>query len=115
MLAELDERLSGRRFLIGGQLTEADVRLWPTLARFDLAYNPMAGVSDRPLTSYPDLWGYARDLYRLPAFRQTTDFGAMGGLRRGPRPSFLNGGDWRLQVEPRRADWDAPPGRERLS
>ncbi len=114
MLAELDERLHRRRFLIGGQLTEADVRLWPTLARFDLAYNPMAGVSDRPLTSYPSLWGYARDLYRLPAFRDTTDFSAMGGLRRGPRPSFLNGGDWRLRVEPRRGDWDEPPGREQL-
>ena len=114
MLAELDERLAGRRYLVGGQLTEADVRLWPTLARFDLAYNPMAGVSERPLTSYPNLWGYARDLYQLPAFRETTDFGAMGGLRRGPRPSFLNEGDWRLRVEPRRADWDEPPGREQL-
>jgi glutathione S-transferase/putative glutathione S-transferase len=114
MLAELDERLAGRRFLFGDQVTEADVRLWPTLARFDLAYNPMAGVSDRPLTGYPNLWGYARDLYSLPAFRETTDFAAMGGLRRGPRPSFLNDGSWRRTVEPRRADWDAPPGRDRL-
>ena len=114
MLAELDERLAGRRYLFGSQLTEADVRLWPTLARFDLAYNPMAGVSERPLTSYPNLWGYARDLYQRPAFRETTDFAAMGGLRRGPKPSFLNGGSWRLRVEPRPADWDAPHDRARL-
>ncbi|MBO0775235.1 MAG: glutathione S-transferase C-terminal domain-containing protein [Actinobacteria bacterium] len=111
MLAELDRRLASRRYLVGGQLTEADVRLWPTLARFDLAYNPMAGISERPLTSYPNLWGYARDLYRLPAFRDTTDFSAMGGFRKGPQPSFLNDGAWRLRVEPRAADWDTPPGR----
>jgi glutathionyl-hydroquinone reductase len=34
-----------------------DVRLWPTLARFDLGYNPLAKISERPLTSYPNLWG----------------------------------------------------------
>lgn len=114
MLAELDERLAGQRYLFGSQLTEADVRLWPTLARFDYGYNPMAGVSERPLTSYQNLWGYARDLYSRPAFRETTDFGAMGGLRRGPRPSFLNEGAWRLTVEPRLADWEAPHDRARL-
>jgi putative glutathione S-transferase len=115
MLAELDERLAGRRYLFGASITEADVRLWPTLARFDLAYNPMAGISERPLTSYPNLWGYARDLYQRPAFRETTDFSAMNGLRRGPEPSFLNDGAWRLAIEPRPADWDAPHGRGHLS
>ena len=73
-LEELDRRLAGRRLLMGGQLTEADVRLWPTLARFDTGYNPMAGVSERRLTDFPNLWAYARDLYQRPAFRDTTDF-----------------------------------------
>jgi glutathione S-transferase/putative glutathione S-transferase len=113
-LAELDERLAGRRLLFGSELTEADVRLWPTLARFDLGYNPMAGVSERPLTSFGNLWGYARDLYQRPAFRDTTDFSTFGGLLRGPRPTFLNDGAWRIKVAPQRADWDAPAGRERL-
>ena len=113
-LAELDERLAGQRLLFGTELTEADVRLWPTLARFDLGYNPMAGVSERPLTSFGNLWGYARDLYQRPAFRDTTDFGSFGGLLRGPRPTFLNDGAWRIRVAPQRADWDAPAGRERL-
>jgi putative glutathione S-transferase len=113
-LAELDERLEDRRYLFGTQLTEADVRLWPTLARFDVGYNPMAGVSEHRLTSFENLWGYARDLYRLPAFRDTTDFSALGGLARGPRPTFLHDAPWRIRVEPHLADWAEPPGRERL-
>jgi glutathionyl-hydroquinone reductase len=113
-LAELDGRLAGSRFLLGSELTEADVRLWPTLARFDLSYNPMAGVSERPLTSFGNLWGYARDLHQRPAFRDTTDFGSFGGLLRGPKPTFLNDGGWRIKVAPQRADWDEPAGRERL-
>jgi putative glutathione S-transferase len=110
--AELDERLAGRRFLFGGDITEADVRLWPTLARFDLSYNPLGKISERPLSSYPNLWGYARDLYQRPAFRETTDFGAFGRFGAGPRPSFVNDAPWRIEVEPVHADWDSPPGRE---
>ena len=110
----LDQRLAARRLLFGSEITEADVRLWPTLARFDVGYNPMAGVSERRLTGFGHLWAYARDLYQRPAFRDTTDFAAFGGLARGPRPSFLNDGPWRIKVEPRLADWDEPPGRERL-
>jgi putative glutathione S-transferase len=115
LLEELDERLTSSRFLFGGQVTEADVRLWPTLARFDLGYNPLAGVTERRLTDFPGLWAYARDLYRCPAFRGTTDFSAFGGLVAGPKPSFLNDAPWRLHVEPYLADWDADPGRDRLS
>jgi glutathionyl-hydroquinone reductase len=113
-LEELDRRLAGRRLLFGSQITEADVRLWPTLARFDAGYNPMAGVSERPLTDFPNLWAYARDLYQRPAFRDTTDFTSFGSLTRGPKPSFLNDGAWRIKVEPRLAEWDTPSGRERL-
>jgi glutathionyl-hydroquinone reductase len=112
-LEELDARLSTRRFLFGGQVTEADIRLWPTLARFDAGYNPMAGVSERKLTAFPHLWGYARDLYQLPAFRETTDFSAFGGLARRP-PSFLNDGPRRITVEPSMAGWDEPHGRAGL-
>jgi glutathionyl-hydroquinone reductase len=112
-LEELDRRLAGRRLLFGSQVTEADIRLWPTLARFDTGYNPMAGVSERRLTDFPNLWAYARDLYQRPAFRDTTDFTSFGGLTRGPKPSFLNDGSWRINVEPRLDDWDTPSGRER--
>ena len=115
LLEELDERLGRSRFLFGGEVTEADVRLWPTLARFDTGYNPLAGVTERRLTEFGSLWGYARDLYQLPAFRETTDFTSFGGLVRGPAPTFVNEAPWRIRVEPRLADWDQPPGRDGLS
>ena len=111
---QLDGRLSGSRFLFGRQITEADVRLWPTLARFDAGYNPLAGVSERRLTEFANLWPYARDLYQHPAFRDTTDFSAFGGLVRGPKPTFVNDAPWRIRVEPHLADWDEPAGRDHL-
>jgi glutathionyl-hydroquinone reductase len=71
----LDERLSRRRFLLGGQLSEADVRLFPTLARFDAVYYIHFKCNLHRLVDYRHLWGYARDLYQRPGFGDTTDFG----------------------------------------
>ena len=113
-LTMLDERLAGQRYLFGAGVTEADVRLWPTLARFDLGYNPLGKISERRLVDYPALWGYARDLYQRPAFRDTTDFASFARFGSGPAPSFFNDAPWRIEVEPYQADWDEPPGREQL-
>jgi glutathionyl-hydroquinone reductase len=70
----LEERLSSQRFLAGDRLTEADVRLYPTLARFDAVYHYHFKCNLRRLTDYPNLWGYARDLYARPGFGDTTNF-----------------------------------------
>jgi glutathionyl-hydroquinone reductase len=113
-LEYLEERLSARRYLFGPAVTEADVRLWPTLARFDLGYNPMAKISARRLVDFPVLWAYARDLYRRPAFRETTEFSSFARFGTGPVPSFVNEADWRIPVEPYQADWDAPQDRQLL-
>jgi putative glutathione S-transferase len=72
----LEERLETTRYLFGDTITETDIRLWVTLARFDVVYNPLFKVNLRRLVDYPNLWAYARDLYSLPAFAQLTDFGA---------------------------------------
>ncbi len=74
MLDELESRLATRRFLLGDNITEADVRLWVTLARFDVVYNTHFEVNIGRLVDYPNLWGYTRDLYQRPAFRETTNF-----------------------------------------
>jgi len=73
-LDELEVRLASSRYLFGEEVTEADVRLWVTLARFDSVYVTHFRANLRRLVEYPRLWAYARDLYRLPAFRDTTDF-----------------------------------------
>jgi putative glutathione S-transferase len=71
----LDARLSHADHLIGDQLTEADIRLWVTLVRYDAGPNARRRINPG-LHVYPHLWRYARALYRLPAFRSTTDFAA---------------------------------------
>ena len=70
----LDERLARRRFLLGSEPCEADVRLFPTLARFDAVYYTLFKCNLRRLIDHQYLWGYARDLYQRPGFGDTTDF-----------------------------------------
>ncbi|HZE31482.1 MAG TPA: glutathione S-transferase C-terminal domain-containing protein [Actinoallomurus sp.] len=73
-LDRLEARLEGHEFLVGDRLTEADVRLYPTLARFDAVYYGHFKCNLRRVIDYPRLWAYARRLYAIPAFGETTDF-----------------------------------------
>lgn len=66
--------LSRQRYLLGDRLTEADVRLFTTLIRFDAVYATHFKCNVRRLVDYPNLWGFTRELYAHPAFRETTDF-----------------------------------------
>ncbi len=70
----LDERLSRQRYLVGDRLTEADVRLFTTLVRFDAVYYVHFKCNLRRLVDYPNLWPYARDLYQTPGFGDTVNF-----------------------------------------
>ncbi|MDR1263984.1 MAG: glutathione S-transferase C-terminal domain-containing protein [Propionibacteriaceae bacterium] len=73
-LDDLESRLGDNRHLFGDRLTEADIRLWVTLARFDAVYATHFKTNRRRLVDYPNLWDYARRLYQQPAFHETTDF-----------------------------------------
>lgn len=73
-LDELEERLATRRFLLGNQLTEADIRLFPTLVRFDAVYVGHFKCNLRRLIDYPNLWGYARDIYQYQGIGDTVNF-----------------------------------------
>jgi glutathionyl-hydroquinone reductase len=70
----LEERLADRRYLMGDAITEADVRLFTTLARFDAVYHGHFKCNRQKLTEFPHLWGYARDLFQTPGFGDSTDF-----------------------------------------
>ena len=70
----LSERLSGQRYLLGETLTEADVRLFTTLVRFDTVYHGHFKCNRHKLTELPVLWAYARDLFQTPGFGETVDF-----------------------------------------
>ena len=71
----LTERLARRRYLVGDHLTEADVRLFTTLVRFDAVYHNHFRCNRNKLTEMPVLWAYARDLFQTPGFGDTIDFG----------------------------------------
>jgi putative glutathione S-transferase len=70
----LEARLARQRFLLGEQITEADIRLFTTLVRFDAVYYGHFKCNLRRLVDYPNLWGYARDLFRRPGFGDTVNF-----------------------------------------
>jgi glutathionyl-hydroquinone reductase len=70
----LEERLSGQRYLVGDQLTESDIRLFTTLARFDAVYHGHFKCNRQKLVEFPALWAYARDLYQTPGIGETLDF-----------------------------------------
>lgn len=70
----LSERLQGQRYLVGDTITEADVRLFTTLARFDAVYHGHFKCNRQKLTEMPVLWAYARDLFQTPGFGDTIDF-----------------------------------------
>ncbi len=70
----LEERLTDQRYLVGDTITEADVRLFTTLVRFDTVYHGHFKCNRNKLSEMPALWAYARDLFQTPGFGDTVDF-----------------------------------------
>jgi putative glutathione S-transferase len=70
-LDRAEEILSRQRYLVGDVLTEADWRLWVTLVRFDRVYHTHFRCNGRRVLDYPNLWGFARDLYQRPGVAAT--------------------------------------------
>jgi putative glutathione S-transferase len=73
-LDEVERRLSRRRYLAGGRLTEADWRLFTTLVRFDPVYFGHFKCNLRRIADYPNLSNYLRDLYQVPGVAETVNF-----------------------------------------
>jgi putative glutathione S-transferase len=70
----VSDRLANQRYLVGDTITEADVRLFTTLARFDPVYHGHFKCNRSKLSEMPVLWAYARDLFGTPGFGDTVDF-----------------------------------------
>lgn len=71
---EIEERLAHKRFLYGDYVTDADIRLYVTLVRFDTYYFKNLGPLRNRIVDFKNIWGYARDLYAIPAFKNNTYF-----------------------------------------
>jgi glutathionyl-hydroquinone reductase len=108
----LTERLSAQRYLAGDTITEADVRLFTTLTRFDPVYHGHFKCNLRKLTEFPVLWAYARDLFQTPGFGDTVDFGQIKThyyvVHRQINPSGI------VPAGPDLSGWLTPHGRESL-
>ena len=74
-LDEMEARLERHRYLAGPTLTEADLRIFPTLVRFDPVYYSHFKCNLRRIADYPNLSNYLRDLYQIPAFGRTVNVG----------------------------------------
>jgi len=111
-LDRLESRLSGQRFLVGDQLTEADVRLFTTLVRFDAVYHGHFKCNRTKLTELPVLWAYARDLFQTPGFGDTIDFDQIKRhyyvVHRDINPTGI------VPKGPDLSGWLTPHGREAL-
>ena len=69
----LDSHLAKNRYLVGGQITETDWRLFTTLVRFDPVYFGHFKCNVRRVADYPNLSGYVRDLYQQPGISGTVN------------------------------------------
>ena len=118
-LDAMEERLEQQRFLFGDYVTDSDIRLYVTLARFDVAYSRNIGPCKRRLVDYKNLWGYARDLYQIPAFYHNTyfkDFAASVDLSKAD-PDYWESTYYDIVIPDTDFDaiWKTPAGREHLS
>lgn len=103
----LEKRLETNRFLFGDYVTDSDIRLYVTLARLDIRYTAQLGETKHPLYTYKNLWGYAKELWEIPAFAHHTDFAAIirQGRIEGEEDGFRASTHYDLALP--KIDWDA--------
>ena len=114
-LDKIDDQLSQTRYLTGDRFTEADLRLFPTLARFDVAYYSAFRCNLRRLADYQYLWPYAREIYQMAGVADTVRFDV---YKRGYfSPSEKRNPLGIVPIGPANPeiDWQEPHGRDRLS
>jgi putative glutathione S-transferase len=108
----LEDHLSTRRYLVGDHITEADIRLFTTLVRFDPVYHGHFKCNRNKLSELPVLWAYARDLFQTPGFGDTVDFAHIKAhyyvVHRDINPTGVIPGG------PDLANWAEPHGRGAL-
>ena len=111
-LDDLSERLASQRYLVGDTITEADVRLFTTLVRFDPVYHGHFKCNRHKLVELPVVWAYARDLFQTPGFGDTIDFVHIKShyyeVHRDVNPTGV------VPKGPDLAGWLTPHGREDL-
>lgn len=111
-LEQVSRRLADRRYLVGDTITEADIRLFTTLVRFDAVYHGHFKCNRYKIAEDRVLWGYARDLFQTPGFGDTVDFDHIKRhyymVHTGLNPTRI------VPVGPDLSGWLSPHHREEL-
>jgi glutathionyl-hydroquinone reductase len=111
-LDRLDAHLATRRYLTGPRLTEADIRLFTSLLRFDPVYHGHFKCNVRRVLDYTNLWGFLRDIYQLPGIASTVHIDYIKRHYYGSHANLNPTGI--IPIGPA-LDYHAPHGRARLS
>lgn len=104
----IEGMLSENRYLTGDRITEADWRLFTTVLRFDAVYHTHFKCNRRRIVDYPNLWGWARELYQWPGVAETVHF---DHITRHYYYSHDMINPHRIIPIGPRPDWTAPHGR----
>lgn len=110
-LEDLEQRLGRSRYLVGNTLTEADLRLWTTLLRFDPVYATHFKCDRKRITDYPNLQGLLREIYQMPGVAETVHMDHIRTHYFRSHPTINPYGI--ISIGPEQ-DLAAPHGRERL-
>lgn len=108
----LEDILADSRYLVGNRLTEADIRLFTTLIRFDSVYHGHFKCNRYRVADYPNIWGFTRELFQHPKIRPTVHFEHIKNHYYASHDSI---NPTRIVPVGPALDFDAPHGREKLS
>jgi len=108
----LEDRLDRQRYLAGDRLTEADIRLFTTLVRFDPVYVGHFKCNKRRIADYPNLWNFTREIYQLPGVKETV---RMDHIKNHYYASHLKVNPTGIVPKGPDIDFDAPHDRDRFT
>jgi len=101
-LQQLDDRFKNSKYLVGDSITDADIKLWVVLIRFDVVFYGLYKLNYKMVRDYPNLVRYVKRVYQLPNINITVDFEHIKGIYytkatlqdkiipKGPNNDYLN-------------------------
>ena len=89
-LDKLEKRLETNRFLFGDYITDSDIRAYVSLVKWETDFYVNVGPQIKRIREYKNIWGYIKDLYQIPAFKNHTNLPKEGNLNLGVFNRYLD-------------------------
>ncbi|KAF2076909.1 hypothetical protein CYY_001812 [Polysphondylium violaceum] len=103
VLQQLDDKFkSGTKYLLGDSITDADIKLWVLLIRFDVVFYGLYKLNYKLVRDYPNLVNYVKRVYQISNISKTVNFDHIKGIYytkatlqdkiipKGPNNDYLN-------------------------